>query len=185
MKEEWKDIEGYEGYQISNIGRIKSFRNKKPLIMSLCENADGYLMTRIMKNGKGNTVRAGRLVALHFVDGFKEGLEVNHIDSNRKNDVYTNLEWVTHKDNIRHSHKHGFKSNFGDKNPRSTISNNDAMTIIEALTHLRPMQIVRLFGYKKSIVMQIYLRRNWQHLSVGYEFEKRKVPQVHAKRDLS
>ena len=34
MKEIWKDIEGYEGdYQVSNLGRIKSFKNKKEIIM--------------------------------------------------------------------------------------------------------------------------------------------------------
>lgn len=32
MKEYWKDIEGYEGlYQISNLGRVKSFYSGKVL----------------------------------------------------------------------------------------------------------------------------------------------------------
>lgn len=58
------------------------------------------------------------MVAIHFIKDLSDtDLEVNHIDTNRKNNIVTNLEWVTHKDNILHSAKLGNMSHYGKDNP--------------------------------------------------------------------
>lgn len=41
-----------------------------------------------------------RIVAKYFVDGWFDGAVVNHIDGNKHNNNYENLEWITQKDNI-------------------------------------------------------------------------------------
>ena len=45
-----------------------------------------------------------RLVGFYFCDGYFEGAVINHIDANPENNHYENLEWVTHKENIRKSY---------------------------------------------------------------------------------
>jgi HNH endonuclease len=50
-----------------------------------------------------------RLVAMHYVDGYEEGLQVNHIDGNKQNNHFTNLEWVTGAENMKHAVETGLK----------------------------------------------------------------------------
>lgn len=101
MKTEiWKDVQGFEGrYQVSNMGRV---RNTKRLNILSPSKYQGYLRVNLStgKKGKYKTISIHRLVAMAFVDGYSEGLEVNHIDENHSNNVSTNLEWITHKNNV-------------------------------------------------------------------------------------
>lgn len=58
-----------------------------------------------------------RLVAIAFCDGrSEERNEVNHIDYNRTNNYYKNLEWVTHRENVQHSKSH-YIPKYGKDNP--------------------------------------------------------------------
>ena len=103
MEEIWKDIEGYEGlYQVSNLGRVKSFY-KEGRILKQCIDKDGYFCVGLFKNKKQNNKHVHRLVATAFVDGYFEGAVVNHIDENKQNNLWTNLEWVTNQYNVQYS----------------------------------------------------------------------------------
>lgn len=118
MMEKWKDIKGYEGlYKISNHGRIlaisrrvrfgKNWRNTETKLLhprrkGACSNP--YLTIILYnENREKKTFHVHRLVALHFVEGWYEGSEVNHIDGNKQNNHYTNLEWCSRSENIMHS----------------------------------------------------------------------------------
>lgn len=103
MTEIWKDVEGYEGlYQVSNLGRVKSLGNNKSRrekILSLGKNCKGYLGVALCKYGEKKHVFVHRLVGKAFVPGWFEGAVINHIDHNPLNNVCSNLEWTTQKDN--------------------------------------------------------------------------------------
>lgn len=102
IEEIWKDIKGFEGrYQVSNMGRVWSLLSNKELKPSTYQ---GYKRVNLtISNGKYKTVSVHRLVALAFVDGYSDGLEVNHIDENPENNIANNLEWVTHAKNVVHA----------------------------------------------------------------------------------
>ena len=109
MVEIWKDIDGYEGlYQVSNLGRVKSLNYNhtgKERIRSSSKSSSGYCQIVLSKDGKKKIHLIHRLVAMAFVDGYEEGLVVNHIDEDKNNNVYTNLEWCTQKENMKHSYR--------------------------------------------------------------------------------
>lgn len=111
IKEEWKPVVGFESlYAVSNLGRVKSlnYRNQGfEKIMRLSTSPDGYYYLTLYKNNKGYTKRPNRLVAEAFIPNPNGYEEVNHIDTNRKNNIVTNLEWCTHAYNIEHSKKLG------------------------------------------------------------------------------
>lgn len=98
MKELWKNIEGYSDYKISSFGRVKK---KNGLIMKL-QTTNGYLTCMLRKEGKGKRLYIHRLVALHFVNPKKGKTVINHIDKDRKNNYFENLDWVTQKENLHH-----------------------------------------------------------------------------------
>ncbi|NFH40708.1 hypothetical protein FC977_13665 [Clostridium sporogenes] len=69
-------------------------------------NEDGYKVVTLGKGELGRTSKTvHRLVALLFIDNPKNYPEVNHKDFDRANNVFTNLEWTTHKENIDYTIK--------------------------------------------------------------------------------
>ena len=111
------DGEPYEGYKVSNFGRILSLNYKntgKAKLMTPVTDKDGYLQVILYKNGESKTCRVHRLVAETFLPNPENLPEVNHKDENKKNNFVflnedgsvdkkrSNLEWKTHKDNINH-----------------------------------------------------------------------------------
>ena len=99
----WKDIQGYEGYyQISSEGNIRNIKTKQILIGDT--NNLGYRRITLYTPVKKRFF-IHRLVALHFCEGYSEGLVVNHKDGNKQNNNYTNLEWVTRSENDLHAYR--------------------------------------------------------------------------------
>lgn len=112
--EVWKDIKGFEGrYQVSNMGRVRSLdrwnfgehpRFFKGMMRKPSPNNNGYLRISL-GDGHGNYkhYQMHRLVALHFVPGYKEGLVVNHINEIKTDNRAENLEWCTYQYNLNYS----------------------------------------------------------------------------------
>ncbi len=126
----WKDIEGYEGYyQISDSGDVLCLerritksngvvQTRKQRKARIFKDKDGYLNVKLNKDGVSKVHKVHRLVAKAFVGGYSSHKEVNHKDFNRENNAAYNLEWVDHKNNIRHSASNGrYSDRSGSKNP--------------------------------------------------------------------
>ena len=60
----------------------------------------GYERIRLKGLPNNGECLVHRMVAKAFCNGYKNGLTVNHIDGNRLNNNASNLEWVTHKENM-------------------------------------------------------------------------------------
>lgn len=112
----WKDVKGYEGlYQVSDSGIVqvlaRSRKNRHGEViypgrmLKPATSKKGYLKVGLTLNGCQTVVYIHNLVATHFVDGQKPGLEINHKDGNKLNNNDWNLEWVTHQQNLKHAGK--------------------------------------------------------------------------------
>lgn len=102
LKVEWKLIEGFDGiYSVSNYGEVRN--NKTGRLMKPIKNEKGYLRVGLTTNGKLKCMRVHRLVAQAFIHNPDNKPEVNHIDFNKENNCVSNLEWVTGKENTKHS----------------------------------------------------------------------------------
>ena len=111
MQEEiWKDVVGYEcSYQVSNLGRIRSWKWKKTKKGSLCPQPkiikpflrdDGYEEVKLKLHNKRINVKVHQLVARAFIPNPNNYPCVNHKDENRSNNVVSNLEWCNHSYNV-------------------------------------------------------------------------------------
>lgn len=114
MEEVWKSIEGFEGlYEISSLGRVKSLPKELPYrfgvrvtserIMKPNKNECGYRIVGLMKDKKRHMHKVHRLVAMAFIPNTENKRCVNHKDGNKENNSVENLEWVTHKENMKHA----------------------------------------------------------------------------------
>ena len=103
MIEEWRDIKGYEGlYQVSNLGRVKSFKGVSERILKIGVDRYGYISINLFKNNKRKLCKVHRLVAEAFIPNQDNKPQVNHIDEVKTNNMVSNLEWVTAKENSNH-----------------------------------------------------------------------------------
>lgn len=119
MKELWRAVDGYCGYyEVSNTGLVRSVDRdivkSNGVIQHRCGklkkqtlDSDGYSVVKLSKDGVDISVPVHTLVATAFVSGYFEGAEVNHKDFNRTNNDASNLEWVTHHDNVLYSIRAG------------------------------------------------------------------------------
>lgn len=106
MVEIWKNIESYPGYQVSNLGRIKSFKQSKEGRILNLKGSKGYLKVDFCINGKIYQRMVHRIVLSTFapIQGWEE-LTVNHIDGNTFNNKLENLEWMTSSENTSYSRR--------------------------------------------------------------------------------
>ncbi len=106
MIEIWKPIRGYEGYEVSNLGRIKSLNYNHTgceKILKPVNDGKGYLKVFLFKNGKRKNFQIHRLVAQTFIPNPDNKPCVNHIDCNPSNNCINNLEWCTYKENTQYA----------------------------------------------------------------------------------
>lgn len=106
--EKWKPITEYKDftfdgrYEISNWGNVRATKTKKEM-MPYFNRKGGYLKIRLLdKNKVRQTLYIHQLVAWNFVGIPNKDYEVNHKDGNKQNNSFSNLEWVTRKENKEH-----------------------------------------------------------------------------------
>lgn len=102
--EEWRPIEGFPRYEISNKGRVKSFTNpRKPKILRPHRLKSGYLLVHLAKGeewGSNQTecVRVHKLVADAFIPNPENKCHIRHKNLNREDNRVENLKWVTREE---------------------------------------------------------------------------------------
>lgn len=165
IKEEWISVNQYYNYMISNFGKV--LNTKTGRILNPIKSKQGYLKVNLYINGKGKMFYIHRLVAEHFVSGYKDGLQVNHIDGNKLNNVFTNLEWCTVGENSRHAYDCGLKKNIGNSvTPiKIKITSYDGETIIS--NSIR--EASKISGVGKTRIK--YICENGGITKTGYKFE--------------
>lgn len=127
VHEKWKDIQDFPGYQVSNTGKVRTNRNSgfgansfktTYKVMKPTINRKGYEQVNLWKDGKPFRRMVHRLVLIAF--GRRKNiknLEVDHKDTNKRNNHISNLEWVTSKENTKRAIEKGLCKN----NHRFTI----------------------------------------------------------------
>lgn len=97
--ETWKRIPEYEDYEISNYGRVKSYKYKKPIILRQ-DIRCGYYSVVLSKNGKTKHFTVHELVYFTFNNENKiKGKIVDHIDGNKFNNKLDNLRYISQSEN--------------------------------------------------------------------------------------
>lgn len=111
---EWRPIQDFPGYEVSNYGEIKSMdrkiiitggrvRPQKTILMRTSTDKDGYKKLMLSLPGKRKKVSVHSIVAATFIGPRPKGLVINHINKNPADNKVSNLEYITQKENVAHS----------------------------------------------------------------------------------
>lgn len=182
IEEIWKDIEGYEGiYMISNYGRVKTYERvlcdgKKSKVIfksmhyrGIRKNTEkGYLSVRLFKNGIGKHFSVHRLVATAFVSNESNKTQVNHIDCNKNNNHFSNLEWCSRKENSEHASKNKlFKPRYGDLHHNRKLSVKDVIHIRKEYNcsqYATQKNLAKGYGVDSATICDIVNNKRWTHI---------------------
>ena len=137
--------EHYEGYKVSNWGRLMSLnygRTGKPKLLIPVENKYGYMVVLLYKNGKRKMYRVHRLVAETFIPNPNNLPQVNHKDEDKTNNFVGtpendykdgNLEWCTCE----------YNQNFGSRNERISKTKTNGKTSKKVLQFSKSGEFIR------------------------------------------
>ena len=187
--EQWRTAvykgEPYEGYKVSNFGRILSLnyrRTGKAKLMTPGTDKDGYFQVILYKNGESKTCKVHRLVAETFLENPENLPEVNHKDENKKNNFVflnedgtvnkkkSNLEWKNHIDNCNH----------GTRNERAAKANTNGKCSKPVLQFSLSGELIREWpsvsecernGFDQSAVCRCCNGKRKSHKGFRWEYE--------------
>jgi hypothetical protein len=151
MNKNYKEIEGYEGkYLISNEGKVLSVKFGK--ILKTSKNRHGYEIVSLGYK-KRKTHYIHKLVALNFVENPFNKKTVNHIDGNKLNNNFKNLEWLTMKENINHAYEIGLKNScIGEYHYNCKLKKTDILKIFSLKNKMNQREIADLYNVNKSTI---------------------------------
>jgi len=155
MPELWQPIPGFDGYEASSEGRIRSPRKVlKPWTVGR------YLKVEIKRKQLG----VHRLVATAFHGEPESGMQCLHHDDDPTNNKPENLYWGTHAQNMQDKIKNG-GSLKGESNPSARMTSEQIQQIRQSLEHGESQSsLARRFGVSRALVQLVMQRKRWAHL---------------------
>lgn len=168
-QEVWAKINGFEEYEVSNMGRVRKIKYLKPNK----SNVGKYSVMSLSKNGKSSGFLLHRLVAEAFIPNPEKKSQVNHKNGNKDDNRASELEWMTRRENIDHAVSNRLHVKKRDQNGELNSANK--------LTEHQVMEIVLLYKtgmftqeglskkYSVSVcnINKILVGEYWTHVTGG------------------
>lgn len=164
MKEVWKSIPSWPGYEASNLGQIRSTTRLVPTIIrgtrtarlqagkvrKSTDNGSGYRTIQLTK-GKHRYVH--RLVAETFLGPIPKGMWVCHNDGNPANNAVANLRYDTAKNNEADKKRHGTRK--PEKSHFATLTELQVKAVRELHPKFSQSEIAKIFGVTQPTISRI------------------------------
>lgn len=161
----FKEIEGYNNdYFITEDGDVISVKRGKKILLKKRVNSRGYYYVNLCKNCKYKSICIHRLVGIYFVENNNGFNVLNHIDGNKLNNRYDNLEWCDQVHNMKEASrmgllkiKRGAESNLYSGKLNIDISN--MIRSIRSNEKLSYDKIAKMFDVSKATIINICKNR--------------------------
>lgn len=182
MREEWRDVVGYEGlYQVSNLGRVKGVArkvNRNGHMVSVPErflnqndNTNGYLRVSLSKSNHVKQVFVHRLVAEAFVDNPEGYKYIDHLDNDRHNNKPDNLVWCTQSENIAAAYSRGRRKYVPmSKEARARVTKKIAKPVVRSDGKIYPSVTSAARDLGVTMAMVSHVLNGRAQTALGYSF---------------
>lgn len=152
--ESWKTIFSNKKYEVSNSGNVRR-KGKVDNLKINYNSTGGYGRVSI---GKVHT-----LVACAFLGERPNGLDINHIDGNKKNNNASNLEYVTRSENCKKAcNEQMLRSLKREKHNRSKLKEVDIPIIHELIKNgIKNKEIANTYNVDASLISHIKRGAKW------------------------
>lgn len=159
--EEWRPVVGYETqYLVSNTGRVYSVRSQREL---RAYTHHGYRRVCLRKHGEGRQMLVHRLVAEAYLPQSEGRPFVNHKSGIKDNNHLSNLEYVSHAENVRHAVETGIH-NYGSRNGRATLNEQQVREIRARRASCRGTELAAEYGCSASAISRAISGKLWRHV---------------------
>lgn len=173
----WKPILGYEGYyEVSDLGRVRRAASGRILKTSKSKR---YPLVGLSINGVQKVIHVHRLVTAAFLGICPEGMEVNHKNGNKLDNRLSNLEYVSHDENMKHSVRQGLRGKYSDETVREVIQ-----LLKLRKPHLNFTEISTRTGVDVYTVKSISGGKNRKATAMGFQPDKFKRPRKLDQEDI-
>lgn len=165
----WKDIVGYEGiYKISEYGDVVSLkrecgfgsrREEKPKTISIKK---GYASVALCREKTIKHFLLHRLVAQAFIPNPENLPQINHIDGNKINNNFKNLEWCDRSHNQIHARKLNLQG--GERTNTAKLTERDIRAIRKLYPKVNSMELAEAFDIGQSTICKIINKNYWKYV---------------------
>ena len=165
-QEEWKEVPGLCGLQVSSLGRVRSrwTRNKRKCNWRILhQNKSKYGYKRVCFDSTLYFVHI--LVLEAFVGPKPKGFDTRHLDDNKTNNCVENLCWGTRSENIADAIRNG-KLPVGSRHYRAKLNEQSVVEIRfrYAEGNVTQEDLARKYGVDRSIISEIISRKRWRQV---------------------
>jgi len=151
-------------YQVSRCGKVRNARSGR-LIVSWDKR--GYRVTKLMTESGRKSFFVHQLVAITYIPNPRNKPSVNHKNFQKDDNRVENLEWVTQKENIRHSSRAGRMT--GARGTSHWKSKLTAVDVKEIRQHSYSPESIKTLARKYDVcpanIKCILERKTWKHVS--------------------
>lgn len=151
----WKPVKGFPGYEVSDRGQVRSYRELKPAR----RKKDGYVSVSLRRDGTSTTKTVHRLMAEAFIPNPDEKPDVAHGNGVRHQNEIGNLRWATELENASDRVSHG---THGLKLTPEKVAE---MRQLHANGGVTQTQLAQKFGVSDSLVSGIVNGKKWRIVS--------------------
>ena len=163
--EEWRKIEGWDGYEVSSFGQVRSWKvcrrsplDALPRPVAPWVLPNGYHQVKLKDKGRKCNMYVHRAVMTAFVGPCPEGNEVAHWDGNKGNNKLENLRYATPVENAVDMLRHGNRQ-MGEKHYSTKVTTEQAAEVLAFVgTHA---DAARHFGISYPTVYSIRVGTHW------------------------
>lgn len=167
----------YPNYGVTKYGEAFNINTKRKMKISLhggnVHKNDNYLCFRVSHNGKPENAYLHKVVAECWVynDDPVNKVQVNHKDGNKRNPIYTNLEWVTRSQNIRHAVSLNLIKK-GEDLYNAGLTNDQVHQVCQRLSDgARVCDVADVFNVSNDIITKIKSGDSYPHIRVLYDID--------------
>lgn len=168
IKVEWKSVRGYEGiYEINNLGVVRSLNRVnhcgtliKGKILSQHSNR-GYMRVELRKTCIRKSFYVHRILADLFIPHVTGKYYVNHMNGIKNDNRLSNLEWVTHKENMIHAYDNKLATGaIGELSNTAKLKSTDITTILDSTSTNAELAVA--YGVQRNTIRSVRIGKTWK-----------------------